>query len=63
MLYITYFKFGALQRAIVSQKKYDELSKDNSISSLQIHPNQSGMDNFYKESKGQKVTNKQLLFG
>ena len=63
MLYITYFKFGVLQRAIVSQQKYDLLLKDGSITNLQIHPNQNGMDNFYKESKGQKVSTKQLLHG
>lgn len=63
MLYITYFKFGALQRAVVSQQKYDLLLKDNTITDLQIHPNQRGMDDFFKESKGQKVSTKQLLHG
>ena len=63
MLYITYYKFNTLQRAIVSQQRYELLQKDNLITNLQIHPNQKGMDDFFKESKGQKISTKQLLHG
>jgi len=63
MLYITYKKFGVLQRATVNKDRYNQLQNDSSIENLQIHSSQFEMDNFYKECKGLPKNNKQILLG
>jgi hypothetical protein len=62
MLFVTYKKFGILQRAIITRQRYKDLKNDATIEELQLHPNQFDMEKFYKESKGLPVKNKQLLF-
>ncbi len=63
MLYITYKKFGVLQRAIVNQQRYQSLKNDTSVENLQLHPSQNEMENYFKECKGQTRDTKQLLLG
>jgi len=63
MLYVTYLKFGILQRAIINQQRYNQLKEDATLENLTIHPSQYVMDNYYKESKGEKTNQKQILHG
>jgi hypothetical protein len=63
MLYVTYQQNGVLKRGVLSQSQYEKYCKDPSISNIQIHANQTFMENYFNQQKGISSNPKSFLLG
>jgi len=54
--YVTFKKNGILKRGVLSESQYKTYNSDDSVTELEIHPNQKIMEEYYSgNSNGKKI--------